>query len=595
MQKDKKQIRLVKRYTMYELTKGESTLHLNFPTCRSLSKVGVVFLTSALVQGVVFGQNPTDTPTVKPLPISTGVVPLPSGSPGSKTLMPLPHPAVRLRSASMPMLQSPSIEQLDKALASHPLTMEQAVAVALAVNPQLESSVANLLTLQGRTSEAATALNPGVSLNSSLTEYDAPSSVNLGGKTVTFLNQFNPIVIATASVPIDITGILRDSVSQAQFEQAAARIDVEQVRSQVVYNVQEAFYNVLDSQAQYAVASGALKSNLSQLDIAQKNYAAGTSPRYDVLVSQTNAAAAEDAFLQAQQSVSEAFIKLKQAIGININAPISISDSGAVRTPPGVEPPTPLPPPVGPPPGAAPQVFSGPSPEQQIQQSLPSADHVAMPNSAGGNVVSDPLDLGPEIDGLIAQAQKQRPEILAAEAQLAAARKGVQIASGSMLPRISFGLSYTLNPNPGLGTRYNQAAATLNFAIPIYDGGLAKARITEAHGAVAQAEEAKREAEDAVNAQVRDAYINLIQARDRVAVSNQALVQAQEAFRLAQVRYQAGVTQSTGVSPIVELSNSQTSLTQAQSNQVSALYAYNIARANLDLALGRNAVPEAKK
>jgi len=97
----------------------------------------------------------------------------------------------------------------------------------------------------------------------------------------------------------------------------------------------------------------------------------------------------------------------------------------------------------------------------------------------------------------------------------------------------------------------------------------------------------RRRSVDQVQVDVQQAYIALVQARNRVAVANVGLGQAREAFRLARVRYNAGVSQQTGVSPQLELSNAQTTLAQAQSNQVNALYDYNSARAQLDHAVGR--------
>jgi outer membrane protein len=49
----------------------------------------------------------------------------------------------------------------------------------------------------------------------------------------------------------------------------------------------------------------------------------------------------------------------------------------------------------------------------------------------------------------------------------------------------------------------------------------------------------------------------------------------------------AGVSGTTGVSPQLEISNAQTSLAQAESNVVNAIYDYNTARAQLDRATGR--------
>lgn len=71
-----------------------------------------------------------------------------------------------------------------------------------------------------------------------------------------------------------------------------------------------------------------------------------------------------------------------------------------------------------------------------------------------------------------------------------------------------------------------------------------------------------------------------------MAVANQALSQAREAFQLARVRYNAGVAR-VGISPLLEVSNAQAALTLAENNQVNALYDYNQSRAQLDRAVGR--------
>ena len=81
--------------------------------------------------------------------------------------------------------------------------------------------------------------------------------------------------------------------------------------------------------------------------------------------------------------------------------------------------------------------------------------------------------------------------------------------------------------------------------------------------------------------------MNLIEARDQVAVANQGLNQARDAYQLARTRYAAGVSTHAGISPLLELSDAQASLTLAESNQVNAVYDYNTARAQLDRSIGR--------
>jgi outer membrane protein TolC len=65
------------------------------------------------------------------------------------------------------------------------------------------------------------------------------------------------------------------------------------------------------------------------------------------------------------------------------------------------------------------------------------------------------------------------------------------------------------------------------------------------------------------------------------------VAQAREAYRLAQVRYSAGVTQTPSVSPQLELNNAEVSLITAETNHLNALYDYNVGRSQLDRAVGR--------
>ena len=188
---------------------------------------------------------------------------------------------------------------------------------------------------------------------------------------------------------------------------------------------------------------------------------------------------------------------------------------------------------------------------------------------------------------MVQEALRLRPEILEGDANIAAARKGIQLARRSVSPTLGITGGYNYTPDAGgfaPKTTSGQAILSLNF--PIFEGGLARAREKEARADVATAETNRRQSVDLVVLEVRQTYLNLMQARDRVAVANRALAQAREAYRLAKVRFDAGVSQAQGVSPLLELSDAQNALTQAENNQVDAVYNYLVARAQFQNAVG---------
>ena len=573
------------------------------PTVGFVFSVGLSILsgmTSISVSAQQVDPSPGRNHVVKPPPVPTGVIPLPQGPPPVGLQAPLPDPALPVPTGKQPLTVSPAQEALARHLQGRSLTIKDAVAIGLAVNRPLAVAVSGLYRAQGRTEEARAALNPTFGLGATIIEYDASNVAHFGTNTITIQNQFNALFGASATLPIDISGSLHAAVSQSQFQEIAAKIEVNRVRNQTVLDVKSAFYNVLRARAQSAVAQDGLANALARLNTAQKNYAAGTSPRFDVITAQREVADAQQALIQAKSQISLALALLKSNMGIAIRTPLKITDAGAVETPPGIDPPA----------------ISPPTPSTQIPKIGPGSDvpdaplretpdpqkaqtigpGAAQPTDPTGKPLSetpltgdieDPITLGPEFDAVLREALFTRPEILQADANIAAARKGIQIARRTALPSLSASLGYNYNPTAAGFSRINEAQVGLNLNVPILDGGLSRARIREAEGDIAAAETNRRQAVDQVQVEVQQAYLTLLQARDRIAVANVGLSQAREASRLAQVRYNAGVSQQVGVSPILELSAAQTSLTQAQSNVVNALYDYNTARAQLDRAVGR--------
>jgi len=178
---------------------------------------------------------------------------------------------------------------------------------------------------------------------------------------------------------------------------------------------------------------------------------------------------------------------------------------------------------------------------------------------------------------LRAEALRQSPEYRQAKLQSSAAAAGVQAASRNFLPNVSGTGSYggsqlELNPNWSLG---------LAFTWNIFDGG----------NLIAAYDEAKAN-HGAANARVKVAELTLIQnleqaeiaveaAQERIQAARVLIASSQENFRLAQGRF------DVGVGTILELTDAQLALTQAQNTEAQALADYRIALAQLDRAAGR--------
>jgi outer membrane protein len=542
--------------------------YLDKKTPWSRTTGGVLWLTVLSLVPAAQAQAPMSQNNGGSPASAIGVTKLPQDAPPTGLQTPVPPPALPLPRPDRPTAASPA---LASRLAEQPLSINDAVAVALATNRQLAFSGEELYRAQGRTSEVRASLNPGLSVSAGPTFLD---------------NSLQPGGIAAATLPIDISGALRAATSQAQFQEVASRLDINRTRNQIVYDVKGAFYNVLRAEALVVVATENLQNSLDRLKDANTRYQVQTVAYFDIVRVQTDVANAQKLVIQARNGVSLNTGFLNSAIGIDVTTPLRVTDRNAVEQPPGVPPPSvpPLTPRSDvPPSGTGNGAVNAAPPPEAIQP-----EQVSLTAPRPDQIISQALTLGPEFAPLLKEALATRPDVLEADAQITAANRGIQYARRSLLPSLALSLGYYDIRNSTGNRRINEPEASIAITLPLFDGGLARAREQQARAAVAQAITNKRQAIDVVTLDVQQAYLNLVQARDQVAVANQALAQARQGFQLARVRYNAGVAR-TGVSPQLEVSDAQAALTQAETNQVNAVYDYNQSRAQLDRAIGRYA------
>ena len=115
----------------------------------------------------------------------------------------------------------------------------------------------------------------------------------------------------------------------------------------------------------------------------------------------------------------------------------------------------------------------------------------------------------------------------------------------------------------------------------IFDGGNRIARYREAKASVEAARSRVKARELDISREVEQAQLTLAETEERIQAAQAAVASAQENFRLAQGRFDAGV------GTILELTDAQLALTQAQNTEAQALADNRIAVARLERALGR--------
>jgi outer membrane protein len=198
------------------------------------------------------------------------------------------------------------------------------------------------------------------------------------------------------------------------------------------------------------------------------------------------------------------------------------------------------------------------------------------------DVADNPLPPAPpsDFDGVIATAIRKRPELATLRSSQEAARKFFQSEKSLWLPTVSAVTALGFVPDHGIQLPGRYAAAGLNVNIPIFNGHLYSARREEASLREQAAAARVKDEELTVARDVRLAWLAAQDAYQKLDLTRQLLDQARQALDLAQARY------DIGLSSIVELSQAQLALTEAQIEQASAKYDYQVRNAELDYQQG---------
>ena len=184
-------------------------------------------------------------------------------------------------------------------------------------------------------------------------------------------------------------------------------------------------------------------------------------------------------------------------------------------------------------------------------------------------------------------AYSTRPELKSFEAQRRAQDQNIATARRGHLPDLIFDGNYrkshVSNDPLRSGTFPLEPAwqVQLSLNIPIFDGFRTTNRVDETLHTyyVIKAQEEQQRQQVALD--VEQAYLRLVELRERIKANEAAAVTAKENLDLANGRYEVGV------GSIIEVTDAQQLYTDAQTTYVRALYDYKIADAQLTRAIGK--------
>jgi outer membrane protein len=180
---------------------------------------------------------------------------------------------------------------------------------------------------------------------------------------------------------------------------------------------------------------------------------------------------------------------------------------------------------------------------------------------------------------LLQRAFAARTDLRAMEQRVSARGHGVRAARGG------YGPSLTASTNlRDEGTELDDLTWNWNAGLllnwPLFDGLRARAQVHGAKAQLAGAEAERDTLRQAIRVQVEQARLDVVGARAVLEASDEALKSARDRLGLAEGRYEAGV------GSIIELSDAQLALTEAEAQRVQAEFGVSSARAALMRAVG---------
>lgn len=360
------------------------------------------------------------------------------------------------------------------------LSLDDCIAVALRHNPDLIAAEKNLKAADSHASAATAGYWPQVGLEAdyirgNFVATTGPVQSLLTSVFTTYITRFN------SSFLLEDFGERHAEVGKANAQIAQAQALYHDTRSQVIFNIAQTYFSVLEAQALNQVAQDHMAAAQKHLQLAQSFVQVGEKPKLEQLKAETDFAGARYDHLKAAQDLENAATRLNEMMGISNPPAYTLQENGPVP------------------------IFS--------------------PSLAEAKIAA--FNSNPELLSAQAKVREQH----AAVNQLKATRWPVLAANGA------YGWLDSVFPPK---TQSWALGMTLNW--PLFDGNRLTHQINET---VARQEENEAQEERlrlAINTEVEENYRSLTEAQEQLDVAQEEVTSADEAYHLAETRYKVGLT-----------------------------------------------------
>jgi len=414
------------------------------------------------------------------------------------------------------------------------LSLQQAVQIALSENPALAAARSQVEIAEQRVVQGRSGFLPRLNVSEGLQRTNNPTQVfsnklnqenfTASDFAINRLNEPNAIndfaTNLTATWPLYDGGRSWHGWQQAKIGKDASAYALEKNRQQAIARTTAAYAGVLLTSENLTVVGGALKTAGANLSVASNRYSSGMAVKSELLQAQ-----ARQSDLEQQKIMAESQIEVARSI---LNAAMGVPD--------------------------------------QLRFEL--TDRLESSGSIEGT-----------LESWLSISQDRRLELKELSAREAMAKEEVEKARAAYLPSLDLVGNYQIHTEDfdGSGDSYTVGAVV---SLNIFSGLETSSKVSEAQAALRQTQALRRQMQSQVALEVRQTYAQAISAFQRIGVTRQTVMQAEESLRIVTNRY------ATGLLTIVDLLTAETTLQQARTTYAQALHDYLVGKTNLRLAAG---------
>lgn len=407
------------------------------------------------------------------------------------------------------------------------LNLPKTVQMALDYNRDIKNSQYALKKAEYAINQAQAGKKPTVDYNfgaqrsraTDAATYSRAASLMGGANSVS--NAFSNGI--SVNIPLYTGGLVEGKIDVAKLGKTSAQEEILRVEQATKYSAIEGYYGLLAYQELQGVYHEAVDNLQGHLDNVQAQYNVGTKAKVDVLSSDVSLANAKTTAITADNNVAVAESNLNNILGLPLETKLNLADHQL--------------------------------PFDTYNISLQEATDYAM---------------------------KYRPEVLQAAIAVQEAERNIDIADAGNKPTVAItgGNDWADNTFPGIDANKRSWKVAAGVTYNFYDGGATKAKVNQAKQDLLVARETEQKTREAVQLEVKQAYLNIRSAAQKVEETQTVVDQARENYRIQNIRYQAGV----GIN--LDVLDAQLSLNEAQVNHIQALYDYNVGIAKLEQVMG---------